>query len=554
MSASLPIVQTRLPHGLGESQDERMHTHDLDVIIVGAGPAGLSAAQMLGRAGRRTLVVDTGAGRNRFATRMHGVLGLDGTTPAELRARGRAEAEAYGVEFRDAAVESVSEITGDADSGGGLTVTFADAPPLTTRALIAATGVIDELPDVPGLAERWGRTVLHCPYCHGWEVRGRRLGVLATSPLSLHQIELIRQWSPDLTAFTADLGDLDDVTRERLRARGIRLVASPVTEVVGPDADGSPANGGISAVRTADGALVPLDAIFTAAPVRLRDDYLAGLALARSETPVGDAIAADAMGRTSHPRVWAAGNLVSPMANVPLSMGMGSMAGASANAVLVAEDADAAVAGRRRHAAEWEARYADSDRVWSGRVNATTASVIASVGPGTAVDIGCGEGGDAVWLAERGWQSTGVDLSPTAVARARAAAAERGLDATFVAGDLDDLDALGLEPGSFDLVTTSFLHSWDPEFSRIRLLRRAATLVAPGGLLLSVSHAAAPPWSAGHHQGPPLASPSEERAALDLDPAEWQVEIEEVRPRTVTGPDGQPADLDDGVLLLRRQG
>ena len=149
------------------------------------------------------------------------------------------------------------------------------------------------------------------------------------------------------------------------------------------------------------------------------------------------AIAVDPMGRTGHPRVWAAGNVVPPMTNVPLSMGAGPMADAAANAALTAEDADAAVADRRQaRAAEWEERYAGSHKVWSGRVNPTLAAVVEPLVAGRALDLGCGEGADALWLAAHGWQTTGVDVSPTAVERARGHAEEQGLggNAEFVVG------------------------------------------------------------------------------------------------------------------------
>ncbi|SDQ27444.1 bifunctional NAD(P)/FAD-dependent oxidoreductase/class I SAM-dependent methyltransferase [Microbacterium sp. cf332] len=521
-----------------------MDNLDHDVVIVGAGPAGLSAAQMLGRAGRRTLVLDSDSPRNRFAEHMHAVVGFDGVSPAELRRRGRAEAEAYGVRFRTALVERVDE------TDGGLEIALADgAEPVTTRALIVATGVSDRLPDVAGLAERWGRTVLHCPYCHGWEVRGRRIGVLATSPMSLHQIELLRQWTPDVVAFTGALGEIGDDIRERLAARGIRLIPSPVVALEAPegrDRDGAE----IGAVVTADGRRTPVDAIFTGGRLDPHDGFLADLDLTRTDGPAGSFIAVDFAGATSHPLVWAAGNVVAPMANVPVSMGAGSMAGAAVNGALVALDTAAAVARRRGHAADWEARYAETDRVWSGRVNETTSTLVAeleaagTLAPGTALDLGCGEGGDALWLAARGWSVTGVDLSPTAVSRAQAAARAAQLDATFVVAEID---SVGL--GAFDLVTTSFLHSWDPEFSRIPLLRAALRHVAPGGRLLVVSHVGAPPADQAHDH-PPLATPAEERAALELDPAKWTVEREEVRDRHVPSPGHHVAD---GILLLRRR-
>ncbi|MDT3345764.1 NAD(P)/FAD-dependent oxidoreductase [Microbacterium aquilitoris] len=299
-----------------------------DAVIVGGGTAGLSAAQMLGRARRRVLVIDAGSPRNRFAAQMHGVLGHDGRSPAELLRIGRAEAEAYGVEFLETTVTSID------DAGDHLTVAH-DGGTLAARGAVLTTGVVDDLPDVPGLREQWGRGVIHCPYCHGYEVAGRRLGVLATSPASLHQIELVRQWSDDVTAFTAALGDVDDAAAARLAGRGIRLVDSPVTELRTDDDV-------VTAALTADGAAHAIDALFTAPTPRLHLDYAASLDLAVSTEP-GEGLRVDMRGATSHPRVFAAGNVVSPFGNVPLSMGQGSMAGAGLNAALVMEDAASAL-------------------------------------------------------------------------------------------------------------------------------------------------------------------------------------------------------------------
>ncbi|MEW1835530.1 NAD(P)/FAD-dependent oxidoreductase [Microbacterium sp. NPDC079995] len=298
-----------------------------DAVIVGGGAAGLSAAQMLGRARRRTLVIDAGAPRNRFAAHMHGVLGHDGRSPAQLVEMGRAEARAYGVEFLDASVLSV------ADSGDRLTVEH-EPGSVSARGIVITTGVVDDLPDVPGLREQWGRGVFHCPYCHGYEVAGRRLGVLTTSPASLHQIELIRQWSDDVTAFTAAMGELDATIAGRLTARGIRLVTAPVSRLRIEEDD-------IVAAITEDGAEHPIDALLTAPTPRLHLGFAENLSLAVSDNP-GEGLRVDMRGATSHPRVFAAGNIVSPFGNVPLSMGQGSMAGASLNAALVTEDADRA--------------------------------------------------------------------------------------------------------------------------------------------------------------------------------------------------------------------
>ncbi|KGM12493.1 methyltransferase type 12, partial [Cellulomonas bogoriensis 69B4 = DSM 16987] len=375
-----------------------------DVIVIGGGAAGLGAALMLGRARRRTLVVDAGSPRNRFAAHMHGVLGHEGTDPAELLERGRREVAGYGVQVRPGTVERVDATDRDVR----LTLTGGDV--VTARAVVVATGITDELPDVPGLAERWGSQVLHCPYCHGWEVRDRRLGVLTTSPMSLHQAELVRQWSDTVTVFTSALGAVDTHTRQRLQARGLQLVDSPPVAVT----DGED---GALAVRTEDGDVVHLDAIFTAGTPRTHDGFLAHLGLERTDSPVGSVLAVDPAGRTSHPRIWAAGNVVTPMGNVPMSLSAGSTTGAFVNAVLVGEDFDQALI-RTDPAAFWEDRYAGSGRVWSGEPNATLVDVVAGLTPGRALDLGCGEGGDAIWLARHGWDATGIDISPTAVARA----------------------------------------------------------------------------------------------------------------------------------------
>lgn len=558
-----------------------------DAIVIGSGAAGLSAAQTLGRSLRRTLVIDAGAPRNRFAAHMHNVLGHDGVSPLELVARGRAEAEGYGVEFLSGTVAAVSE------TAAGLLVELAGsagegARRLEARAVVVATGVRDRLPELPGLAEHWGSAVLHCPYCHGWEVRGERLGVLATSPQSLHQALLVRQWSERCTVFSAGLGALEPGIERALRARGVVIEPSPVVEIL---EDG----GRLTGVRTEDGAEYGLDAIFTTPGLEPRDGFLAALALERVDTPHGNFLRVDAAGRTSHPRVWAAGNIAQPMATVPIAAGAGSQAGIAVNAALVELDVAEAAAGlvdpadparpvgpanpvgpvdpagsatpspAQSPAEFWEARYAGSGRVWSGRVNHALASVVSGWEPGTALDLGCGEGGDVLWLAERGWAATGIDLSPTAVERAREEAERRGLaSARFVAADLGAWLAspAGIDGGEdgFDLVTASFLQS-PVELPRAEILRAAAGRVAPGGKLVLISHAAAPSWAgtgAGPGHGPghgphQFPQPAGELADLNLDRATWRVLVAEVRERPVTAPDGTPATLEDTVVVVERR-
>ncbi|MBL0887002.1 NAD(P)/FAD-dependent oxidoreductase [Myceligenerans indicum] len=298
-----------------------------DVIVVGGGAAGLSSALMLGRARRRVLVVDSGSPRNRFAAHMHGVLGNDGADPADLLARGRRDVARYGVEVRDGRVAGVDE------ADGGLHVALDDGTRLAARALVVATGMTDLLPDVPGLAERWGKTVLHCPYCHGWEVRDRRLGVLVASPVDVHRAQLVRQWSDDVVVFAA--GALEPDVAARLRARGVEIVPSGVAEVFGEKDT-------ITGVRTDDGRVVEVDAIFAGGSPVPHDAFLAPLGLSRSETPMGSFLEVDRTGRTSNERLWAVGNVVDPAATVPMAAGAGTATGGAVNLALVTEDFDRA--------------------------------------------------------------------------------------------------------------------------------------------------------------------------------------------------------------------
>lgn len=301
----------------------------IETIVVGGGVAGLSAALMLGRARRSVLVIDAGSPRNRFASHMHGVLGNEGTPPAELVRTGREEVTAYGAQFLEGSVAGVEDVP------GGLRVTLQDGAVREGRSLIVATGLTDQLPEIPGLAERWGTSVLHCPYCHGWEVADRRLGVLATSPTAVHQAQLVRQLSEQVTLFAAELGALDAEVEQRLRSRGVQIVTSPVVQVQGEGDQ-------VTAVLTADGQQIAVEAIFTAGTPLPHDAFLAGLGLDRADLPfgLGSFLTVDQTGKTSHPRIWAVGNVVQPMANVPMAIGSGAAAGAAANGALVEEDFD----------------------------------------------------------------------------------------------------------------------------------------------------------------------------------------------------------------------
>jgi SAM-dependent methyltransferase len=202
----------------------------------------------------------------------------------------------------------------------------------------------------------------------------------------------------------------------------------------------------------------------------------------------------------------------------------------------------------------WEDRYAGRPQVWSGRANPVLADLVGDVPPGRALDLGCGEGGDAIWLALGGWQVTAVDISTIAVERGRLAAREAGVPDGRIAWQAQDL-ATWRPEAQYDLVSAFFLHS-PVELPRGEILRRAAAAVAPGGRLLVVAHAAPPPWwnPEDHgHRHEDLPTPAEELDTLDLRAGEWDVLLAETRPRPATAPDGQPAELLDGVVLVRRR-
>ena len=169
-----------------------------DVVVIGAGAAGLSAALVLSRAGRMVLVVDAGEPRNAPTSRMHGYLSRDGMAPADLLATGRHEVEGYGGRVVAGTVTGLAT-----DEPNGFVVVLADGLRVLTRRLLVTTGLRDELPAVPGLWERWARDVLHCPYCHGHEVRDRQLGVIGGTPGSVRYAQVVRQWSHDVVYFTA---------------------------------------------------------------------------------------------------------------------------------------------------------------------------------------------------------------------------------------------------------------------------------------------------------------------------------------------------------------
>lgn len=299
-----------------------------DAVVIGGGAAGLSAALLLARARLQVAVVDAGAPRNAPAPHMHGFLSRDGMAPSELLAAGRAEVVAYGGELVDGAVEAALP---------GFRIRLTDGRVRRARRLLVATGLRDELPEVPGVAQRWGRDVLQCPYCHGHEVREQALGVLATVPSSTHQALLVRQWSDDVVFFEHTYSP-SEAEREQLTALGVRIVSGEVRELVVEDDE-------LRAIKAADDAsLVPRTALFVSPRFLPATQGLAELAC---DTDDDGYMVVDETGATSTPGVWAAGNVVNPRAQVITAAGAGATAAMALHHDLVHEQVQRAVeAGR----------------------------------------------------------------------------------------------------------------------------------------------------------------------------------------------------------------
>jgi thioredoxin reductase len=310
----------------------------VDVVVIGGGAAGLNGALMLARSRRSVVVIDSGTPRNAPAAAMHGFIVLDGTPPSEILGRGRAQVRAYG--GRIAFGEVVSAEPADPSPQGDLrfTVTLADGRRVAARRVLVATGLRDMLPEVPGLAEHWGHSVVHCPYCHGWEVRGEPIGVLATGAASPHHALLFRQLTDDLVYFTNGT-ELDENTRARFAARNIRIVETEVQEVVEED-------GTLVGLLLVGGTFVARSVVAVATRMQARTDGLDGLKLPMEDLPdnMGRRFASAMAGTTDVPGVWVAGNATDLTAQVGASAAAGALAGAHINALLVTADTDAALA------------------------------------------------------------------------------------------------------------------------------------------------------------------------------------------------------------------
>ncbi|GFG55165.1 NAD(P)/FAD-dependent oxidoreductase [Mycolicibacterium agri] len=299
-----------------------------DCVVVGGGAAGLSAALVLGRARRRTLVVDDGKQSNLAASGIGGLLGHDGRPPAELYALGRQELTAYpSVEVRSGVV------VGGVRDDDGFMLDLGDGRHERTRRVLLATGMQYRPPDIPGLAELWGRSVFHCPFCHGWEVRDQPLAALARGERAVHSALMLRGWSNDVVLLTNGPGGLRDDERSRLAAAGVPVDERPVAELIAED-------GELAAVVFSDGTRLPRSGLLVTTTLHQRSLLADQLGTATADpTPIAEnPVEIDPLMRTTSPGVFAAGDLSVSMPQVAAAIAAGSMAAAAVVQSLLADD------------------------------------------------------------------------------------------------------------------------------------------------------------------------------------------------------------------------
>ncbi len=515
-----------------------------DVAVVGGSAAGLAAALQLGRQRRSVIVVDAGDPRNAPAAHMHSFLGRDGQPPSELTAAGREEVRSYGGEILAGHVEDVER----ADDGR-FVVRLAGGTAIVARRVLAATGLADELPDVEGVAQHWGRDVIHCPFCHGYEVRDRRIVQIVTHEVGIHATAFFRQLTERLTVVIHDDAPAGAAVLEQLHGAGVDVVHGRVRRL------STGADGHVDAVEMDDGGRIGCDAVAVGPRFRVRIEPFVGLGLGTTPHPsgLGECVETDANGATSVEGLYAAGNVTDPSHQVLQAAADGSWVGARVSFDLAEEDVRTA-SRTSANEADWDRRYG-GDRMWSGNPNGTLVDQVVDLEPGRALDVGAGEGGDAIWLAEKGWTVTASDVSRRALDRVGAEAGRRGVRVDLLHTDANAPAAF--EPAAFDLVSAQYASiPRTPDGRGITNLTRA---VAPGGTLLVVGHDPEPMRAkAGHADHRPAFDPDAYLQAHDVaralaDLPGWDIELHEKRPRP-PGAASASHHVDDVVLRARRLG
>jgi thioredoxin reductase/protein-L-isoaspartate O-methyltransferase len=514
-----------------------------DVAVVGGSAAGLAAALQLSRQRRSVIVVDSGEPRNASAAHMHGYLTRDGTPPSELIAAGREEVRSYGGEVLSARVSAVTRMDGvrfRVELGGGHSV--------VARRVVCATGLVDVLPEIDGLAEGWGRDVIHCPFCHGFEFRDRRVVQIAIHPMGLHTVALLRQLTSRLTVVLHGPVDVRDGELDVLRSGGVDVRYGPVRQIV------RDAGGHVAAVKLSDSECIEADVVAVGTSFRVHTDAFGSIGLQAVEHPsgLGNVVEIDDTGETMVAGVFAAGNVTDPSQQVLQAAAHGSRVGAMISLSLADEDLQALVRPSGNEA-DWDNRYG-GEQIWSGNPNGTLVNEIGGMPPGRALDVGAGEGGDALWLAELGWQITASDVSQRALDHIDAEATRRDLAVECHHADANTLDAF--ETGAFDLVTAQYASiPRTPDRSGVHNIVNA---VAPGGTLLIVGHdleAMHAEIAAQDHVmpfDPDAYVQIDDFAALLSDSHEWEIEVSEKRSRP-RGSATSSHHVEDVVLRARRR-
>jgi thioredoxin reductase/SAM-dependent methyltransferase len=519
----------------------RLVERHCDVAVIGGSAAGLAAALQLGRQRRSVIVIDAGEPRNAPAAHMHSYLGHEGLPPADLTAIGREEVRSYGVEVlagRAIDVARLAQYRFRVELIGGGTV--------VARRILAATGLIDVLPDIEGVAEHWGGDVIHCPFCHGYEARDQRIVQIVTHPMGLHPAGLFRQLTSRLTLVLHEGVDADDPGLCELHTAGVTVIDDRVTRLDTGD------DGHVVAVELMNGERIDADAVVVGAAFRVRAELFAslGLATAAHPTGLGDFVETDASGETSVPGLYAAGNVTDPSQQVLQAAANGGRVGGIISLSLASEDI-AAVARPSANQADWEHRYS-ADPIWSGNPNGTLVNEVERTRPGRVLDVGAGEGGDAIWLAEHGWTVTASDISQRALDRIAVVARERELAIECHHADANSPEAY--PPQSFDLVSAQYASI--PRTPDGRGINNILAAVAVGGTLVVVGHDLEPMRRAvdtsSHSQlfDPDAYVRVDDFVEAIVSSPDWAIVTNEKRPR----PTGAASThhVDDIVLRARR--
>lgn len=519
----------------------RLVERHCDVAVIGGSAAGLAAALQLGRQRRSVIVIDAGEPRNAPAAHMHSYLGHEGLPPAVLTAIGREEVRSYAVEVLAGRAVDVTRLADNRFRieliGGGVVV---------ARRVLAATGLADVLPEIEGVAEHWGGDVIHCPFCHGYEARDQRIVQILTHTMGLHTAGLFRQLTSRLTLVLHEGVNADDLGLRKLRAAGVTVIDEPVRRLVTGDA------GQVVAVELVNGERVDVDAVVVGTAFRARVAPFASLGLnpAPHPTGLGDFIDTAATGETSIPGVYAAGNVTDPSQQMLQAAANGGWVGGMISFSLASEDI-AAAERPLSNQVDWEQRYS-GDPIWSGNPNGTLVNEVEATVPGRVLDVGAGEGGDAIWLAEHGWTVTASDISQRALNRIAGAARERGLAIDCHHADANSLDAY--PPQSFDLVSAQYASI--PRTPDSRGIGNILAAVAVGGTLLVVGHDLEPlrrpvdTTSVSQLFDPDAYVRVDDFTDAIISSPDWEIEIREKRPR----PTGAASThhVDDVVLRARR--